>query len=90
MTSLAERSDIAQQATQSTGTRTMTVGDFLLRRLREAGIGHMFGVPGDFNLELLQQVADGGYLKWVGTCNEMNASYAADGYARLNGMGAVA
>jgi hypothetical protein len=67
----------------------MTVGDFLLRRLQEAGVGHMFGVPGDFNLELLQQMEDGGYLKWVGTCNEMNASYAADGYARLNGMGAV-
>ena len=26
----------------------MTIGDFLLRRLREAGVGHLFGVPGDF------------------------------------------
>jgi len=66
----------------------MKVGDFLLRRLEEAGIGHLFGVPGDFNLELLQQLEDAGRLKWVGTCNELNASYAADGYARLNGMGA--
>jgi indolepyruvate decarboxylase len=90
MTSLAERSDITQQTARSTNTQMMTVGDFLLRRLQEAGIGHMFGVPGDFNLELLQQMEDGGYLKWVGTCNEMNASYAADGYARLKGMGAVA
>src|SRR5215470_16287652 len=71
------------------GNSTMTVGDFLLRRLKEAGIGHLFGVPGDFNLELLQQNEDGGYLQWVGTCNELNASYAADGYARLNGMGAL-
>jgi indolepyruvate decarboxylase len=30
----------------------MTIGEFLLRRLREAGIGHLFGVPGDFNLEI--------------------------------------
>jgi indolepyruvate decarboxylase len=90
MTSLAERNGMAQQNARGADTRTMTVGDFLLRRLQEAGIGHMFGVPGDFNLELLQQMEDGGYLKWVGTCNEMNASYAADGYARLNGMGAVA
>ncbi|WP_300608794.1 thiamine pyrophosphate-binding protein [Trebonia sp.] len=67
----------------------MTVGDFLLRRLQEAGVGHLFGVPGDFNLELLQQNEDGGYLRWVGTCSELNASYAADGYARLAGMGAV-
>jgi indolepyruvate decarboxylase len=68
---------------------TMSVGEFLLRRLREAGIGHLFGVPGDFNLELLQQNEDGGYLKWVGTCSELNSAYAADGYARLNGMGAL-
>jgi indolepyruvate decarboxylase len=68
----------------------MTIGEFLLRRLREAGIGHLFGVPGDFNLELLQQLEDGGQLTWIGTCSELNASYAADGYARLNGMAAVA
>lgn len=91
MTSLAERTrDRNQQMAQGAESRTMAVGEFLLRRLQEAGIGHMFGVPGDFNLELLQQMEDGGYLKWVGTCNEMNASYAADGYARLNGMGALA
>ena len=67
----------------------MAIGDFLVRRLQDAGIGHMFGVPGDFNLELLRQIEDAG-VKWVGTCNEMNASYAADGYARLNGIGALA
>ncbi len=72
-----------------TETMTMPIGEFLLRRLKEAGIGHLFGVPGDFNLELLQQNQDGGYLKWVGTCSELNASYAADGYARLNGIGAL-
>ena len=69
-------------------SRWMTIGDFLLRRLEEAGVGHLFGVPGDFNLELLQQLEDTGTLTWVGTCNELNASYAADGYARLNGLAA--
>jgi len=68
---------------------TMTVGEFLLRRIREAGAGHAFGVPGDFNLELLQQLEDTGALEWIGTCNELNASYAADGYARLNGLAAL-
>src|SRR5215831_15341163 len=67
----------------------MTIGDFLLRRLREAGITHAFGVAGDYNLEFLQQMEDSRTLSWVGTCNELNASYAADGYARLNGMGAL-
>jgi len=69
--------------------RWMTIGEFLLRRLGEAGVGHPFGVPGDFNLELLQQLEDADTLKWVGTCSELNASYAADGYARLTGLAAL-
>src|SRR5215813_10740397 len=73
----------------SSPSRRMKIGDFLLRRLKEAGIRHLFGVPGDYNLELLQQLQDEGTLKWIGTCNELNASYAADGYARLSGLGAL-
>lgn len=67
----------------------MKVGEFLLRRIREAGVQHAFGVPGDFNLEFLQQLEESGTLAWIGTCNELNASYAADGYARLTGMAAL-
>jgi indolepyruvate decarboxylase len=67
----------------------MKIGDFLLRRPEEAGVRHLFGVPGDYNLALLQQLQDTGTLNWIGTCNELNASYAADGYARLNGLGAL-
>ncbi|WP_063920378.1 alpha-keto acid decarboxylase family protein [Nocardia violaceofusca] len=70
-------------------TQRMTIGDFLLRRLEEAGISHLFGVPGDYNLELLHQLDDHSSLEWVGNCGELNASYAADGYARLKGMGAL-
>jgi len=73
----------------SKSTRRMTIGDFLLRRLEEAGVRHLFGVPGDYNLALLQQLADSGSMQWIGTCNELNSSYAADGYARLNGLGAL-
>ncbi len=73
----------------SSSGRPMKIGDFLLRRLEEAGVRHLFGVPGDYNLELLQQLHDTGALKWIGTCSELNASYAADGYARLNGLGAL-
>src|SRR5215470_13939859 len=73
----------------SSPSRRMKIGDFLLRRLEEAGVRHLFGVPGDYNLELLQQLKDTGTLKWIGTCSELNASYAADGYARLNGLGAL-
>ncbi len=73
----------------TTTMRSMTIGDFLLRRLREAGITHAFGVPGDYNLEFLQQLEDSRIVSWVGTCNELNASYAADGYARLHGLAAL-
>jgi indolepyruvate decarboxylase len=65
------------------------IGDFLLRRLQEAGIKHIFGVPGDYNLGFMQQLEDRGEPAWVGNCNELNASYATDGYARVNGLGAM-
>lgn len=35
-----------------------SIGHFLQRRLEEAGIRHIFGVPGDYNLELMQQLED--------------------------------
>ena len=66
-----------------------SIGTFLLRRLEEAGIRHIFGVPGDYNLELMQQLEDRGAPAWIGNCNELNASYAADAYARINGIGAL-
>lgn len=67
----------------------MTIGEFLFLRLRQLGVNHVFGVPGDFNLQLLEQIKHVDNIEFVGTCNELNAAYAADGYARLNGMGAV-
>jgi indolepyruvate decarboxylase len=69
--------------------QTQTIGEFLLRRLEEAGVRHIFGVAGDYDLEFLQQLEDRGRPAWVGNCNELNASYAADGYARMNGIAAL-
>jgi indolepyruvate decarboxylase len=66
-----------------------SIGDFLLRRLQEAGVQHIFGVPGDYNLEFMQQLEDRGCPAWIGTCNELNGSYAADGYARMRGVAAL-
>jgi indolepyruvate decarboxylase len=62
------------------------VGEFLLRRLHEVGLTHLFGVAGDFNLEFLEQLENFRELQWVGCCNELNAAYAADGYARTLGL----
>ena len=48
---------------------------------------HLFGVPGDFVLGFFNQVLKS-EVKYIGTCNELNAAYAADGYARIRGVGA--
>ncbi len=67
----------------------VTVAEYLLIRLKELGVDHLFGVPGDFVLGFLNQVLKSD-IKYVGTCNELNAAYAADGYARIKGVGAFA
>src|SRR5512140_534821 len=66
----------------------ITVAGYLLARLKEIGVDHLFGVPGDFVLGFLNQVLKSD-VKYVGTCNELNAAYAADGYARIRGIGAL-
>jgi indolepyruvate decarboxylase len=74
---------------KETCVMNQSIGNFLLRRLQEAGIRHIFGVPGDYNLELMQQLEDRREPAWIGNCNELNASYATDAYARINGLGAL-
>ncbi|OBJ48585.1 alpha-keto acid decarboxylase family protein [Mycobacterium sp. 1423905.2] len=66
-----------------------TVGDYLLDRLVELGVSEIFGVPGDYNLAFLDHIVAHPRLRWVGSANELNAGYAADGYGRLRGMSAV-
>ncbi|KAJ0978307.1 hypothetical protein J5N97_013781 [Dioscorea zingiberensis] len=67
-----------------------TLGRHLARRLVQAGVGDVFAVPGDFNLTLLDHLIAEPGLKLIGCCNELNAGYAADGYARRRGVGACA
>ncbi|SCV06087.1 LANO_0H21814g1_1 [Lachancea nothofagi CBS 11611] len=70
------------------------LGQYFFQRLVSCGARSVFGVPGDFNLSLLEhmyapEVVDQG-LNWIGTCNELNAAYAADGYSRYsNTIGCV-
>ncbi|KAB2029442.1 hypothetical protein ES319_D05G164000v1 [Gossypium barbadense] len=65
-----------------------TLGRHLARRLVEIGVKDVFSVPGDFNLTLLDHLIAEPELNLVGCCNELNAGYAADGYARAKGVGA--
>ncbi|KAJ0782394.1 Pyruvate decarboxylase 2 [Helianthus annuus] len=65
-----------------------TLGRHLARRLVQIGVSDVFSVPGDFNLTLLDHLLAEPGLNLVGCCNELNAGYAADGYARSRGVGA--
>jgi TPP-dependent 2-oxoacid decarboxylase len=66
----------------------MTVSRYLLWRLEEAGLEHMFGVPGDYVLDFMDRVVES-RIRLIGNCNELNAGYATDAYARLKGIGAA-
>ncbi|MFC0226736.1 alpha-keto acid decarboxylase family protein [Serratia aquatilis] len=67
----------------------ITIGSFILQQLHAAKVAHIYGVPGDYNLALLEMIEHDPQVNFIGNCNELNAAYAADGYARLNGIGAL-
>ena len=70
-------------------SEVVTIGDYLLQGLLRVGIRHVFGVPGDYILRFYQQL-DASPLELVGTTREDTAAFAADGYARCRGAGALA
>ena len=83
----APESNVANSA--SSGATGSTVGTYLASRLEQAGVRDYFVVPGDFNLILLDQILENPRLRMINCCNELNAGYAADGYARSNGVAAM-
>lgn len=62
-----------------------TVADYIVRRLAREGITDCFGVPGDYAFNLSDAVARSEAIRWIGCSNELDAAYAADGYARVRG-----
>ena len=65
-----------------------TVGEYLAKRLQEIGLNQIFGVVGDYVLGLMDVLLENN-LQLIATCNELNAGYAADAHARLNGVSMV-
>jgi alpha-keto-acid decarboxylase len=70
-------------------SKAYTVVDYLLERLSELGADRIFGVPGDFTLTMLDHIERDERVQWVGCANELGAGYAADGYARIRGIGVL-
>ncbi|KAG8202985.1 PDC11, partial [Candida africana] len=70
--------------------REISLGRYIFERLYQLNVHTVFGVPGDFNLPLLDKIYEtenehgGGSFIWAGNCNELNAAYSADGYSRVN------
>jgi indolepyruvate decarboxylase len=69
---------------------TINVADYIVQRLADEGINHCFGVAGDYLFPVCDAVERNTKIKWIGCANELNASYAADGYARVRGAAMLA
>jgi pyruvate decarboxylase len=65
-----------------------TVGSYLATRFEQIGLLHHFVVPGDYNLALLDKLLENPNLTQIGCTNELNCSFAAEGYARAKGIAA--
>ncbi len=64
-----------------------SIGTYLIKRLKDYGVRHVFGIPGDYVLDFYDMI-DKSPIKLVGTAKEDAAGFAADAYARVNGIGA--
>src|SRR5919202_3552154 len=69
---------------------SQNMGCYLIERLYDHGVRHVFGVPGDFVLGFYQElIKSNNKLTVINTCDEQGAAFAADAYARINGLGVV-
>lgn len=67
----------------------ISIGAHIINRLKQVGIDTVFGVPGDSSMPLLNLIEDDAELIWANNVSNLTAAYAADGYARVRGMGAI-
>ena len=80
------RGESVREARRATANRS--IGAYLIQRLQDYGIGHVFGIPGDYVLSFYSDL-ERSPIEVIGCTREDSAGFAADAYARLNGMGAV-
>jgi len=84
----AKRKSSKPAKTPRRNGETPSIGEYLIQRLQDYGLEHVFGIPGDFVLQFYAMLEESP-LKVVGCTREDNAGFAADAYARVHGMGAV-
>ena len=66
-----------------------TTVQYVLSRLRQLGVTDVFGVPGDYAFPITDAICNDKNINFIGSCNEINAAYSADGYARVKGLAAL-
>lgn len=66
-----------------------TVGQYMVDRLHQVGLGHLFSIAGDYSIRWVNGYVGPSPIAVIEEANELNAGYAADGYARINGIGAL-
>ncbi len=81
---------MTQQVRQTETAKAVSVADYIVERLAAEGINHCFGVAGDYLFPICDAVDSSAKVKWMGCANELDASYAADGYARIRGEAMLA
>lgn len=80
----------AASTSAATPPVTTTVATYLIARLQQAGLTHLFAVPGDYASPFLLALdAAAPDITRVPTIAELGSGYAADGYARFKGIGAA-
>jgi indolepyruvate decarboxylase len=70
--------------------KATSVAEYIVGRLAAEGISHCFGVAGDYVFPICDAVDSSTKVKWIGCANELNAAYAADGFARIRGAAMLA
>lgn len=66
-----------------------TVGQYLVDRLYELGLKHLFSIAGDYSIEWVDRYVAPSEIQVIAEVSELNAGYAADGYARQKGQDGV-
>jgi len=65
-----------------------TVSNYILDRLKQLGLEHLFAVPGDYASIFLDTLDGDPDIARIPNINELGVGYATDGYGRFKGVAA--
>jgi len=86
--SIPMRRRLARDVPDATAVTGLSIGQYLIRRLQDYGVRDVFGIPGDYVLTFYNLLSESP-IRVIGCTREDCAGFAADAYARINGIGAV-